>query len=240
MKRGTIEQRWNSSGGSSPGGSYAKLHRRDIISCRRLAVECVVFAMLLSWLVAMCFLVAEKYTECAASSVSRGSSYIDIRAWAGSLYWTVRQDGEVGVAHGRPRTATWRMEEQKDGWFCLRHLLDLRVMEAIPADGSPDAMSLRLRRYGCDSDTQFFKFQGKSMYNKAAGSFINMRELRMLRTHGDTTPWQPLRRETRATRVLIEEASDAPRLAADVEGRMLALLAKLEKEAAALSGRGTH
>jgi hypothetical protein len=181
----------------------------------------------------MCFLVADKYTECAASSGSRGLSYVDIRAWAGGLYWTAGPTGEVAVTHGRPRNSTWRVEEQPDGWFCLRHVADLRVMEAIPNNGSPEAMSLRLGRFGCDSDTQHFKFQGRSMYNKAVGSFVNMREVRLLRTHGDSPPWQPLRRETRATRLIVEEATDAARLAADVEMRLLALLARLERNAVA-------
>mmetsp|Transcript_2257 Transcript_2257/g.7130 ORF Transcript_2257/g.7130 Transcript_2257/m.7130 type:complete len:263 (-) Transcript_2257:340-1128(-) len=229
MKRGTIEQRWSS---SSSGGLTNPAHRstrRDFISCRRLAVECLVFALLVSWLVGMCFLLADTYTDCAASSSSRGLSYVNIRAWAGSLYWTVGRNSEVGVAHGRPRNSTWRVEEQHDGWFCLRHVADLRVMEAIPNNGKPEAMSLRLGRFGCDSETQHFKFQGKSMYNKAVGSFINMREIRLLRTHGDSPPWQPLRRETRGTRLIVEEASDTARLAADVEKRLLTLLARLER-----------
>jgi hypothetical protein len=232
MKRGTIEQRWSSSSSGSLTNSAHRSTHRDFISCRRLAVECLVFGLLVSWLVGMCILLADTYTDCAASSSSRGLSYVDIRAWAGSLYWTVGRDGEVGVAHGRPRNSTWRVEEQQNGWFCLRHVADLRVMEAVPNNGQPDAMSLRLRRFGCDSDTQHFKFQGKSMYNKAVGSFINMREIRMLRTHGDSPPWQPLRRETRATRLVVEEASDTARLAADLEKRLLALLARLEHSAA--------
>jgi len=53
--------------------------------------------------------------------------------------------------------------------------------------------------------------------------------LQVLRTHGDSAPWQPLRRETRATRVLLEETSDIARLTSEVERRLLALVASMEK-----------
>jgi len=158
MKRGVIEQRWSDGGESD--SLAPRSSRREFFSCRRCAVECLVLAMLVSWAAVMCYLVADKYTECAASSGGRGFSYVNIRAWAGGLYWTAGRDGEVGVVHGRPHNSTWRMEEHEGGWFCLRHVSDLKLVEAIPSGGA-DSYSLRLRRYGCDSDAQRFKFQGK-------------------------------------------------------------------------------
>ena len=71
--------------------------------------------------------------------------------------------------------------------------------------------SLRLVRYGCDDAAQRFRYQGKSLYSQAAASYINMRELRLLRAHGDPPGGDlaPLRRETRATRVPLEESSSS-------------------------------
>ena len=246
MKRGNIDQRWSVPGGlSGLGGTGAKLSRRDLFSCRRLAVECIVFGALVLWFGLLCFFIAERYDRCTANSAATPASgtFVNIRAWVGQLYWQEAEQPrpgigiEVGVSHAKPSDATWHIEPQDDsGWFCLRHVPTLRLLEAVPlsasAGGKPHrghcgcsrrlpcdqhillpwpGASLRLVRYGCDDAAQRFRYQGKSLYSQAAASYINMRELRLLRAHGDPPGGDlaPLRRETRATRVLLEESSSS-------------------------------
>mmetsp|Transcript_51004 Transcript_51004/g.168922 ORF Transcript_51004/g.168922 Transcript_51004/m.168922 type:complete len:283 (-) Transcript_51004:380-1228(-) len=243
MKRGNIDQRWSVPGGlSGLGGTGAKLSRRDLFSCRRLAVECIVFGALVLWFGLLCFFIAERYDRCAANSAATPASgtFVNIRAWVGQLYWQEAEQPragigiEVGVSHAKPSDATWHIEPQDDsGWFCLRHVPTLRLLEAVPLSASAGGASLRLVRYGCDDAAQRFRYQGKSLYSQAAASYINMRELRLLRAHGDPPGGDlaPLRRETRATRVLLEESS-SQLLHASLEKRLLALLPRLERGAA--------
>ena len=54
-----------------------------------------------------------------------------------------------------------------------------------------------------------------------------MREMQHLRAHGDTLPWSPLLRETRQTRITVDE-SPAAKDPINYERRVLGLLASLE------------
>ena len=61
-----------------------------------------------------------------------------------------------------------------------------------------------------------------------AGSYVNMRAMQHLRAHGDTLPWSPLSRETRQTRVAVDEASAAAKDPGGFERRLLSLVSTLE------------
>ena len=146
MKRGNIDQRWSVPGGlSGLGGTGAKLSRRDLFSCRRLAVECIVFGALVLWFGLLCFFIAERYDRCAANSAATPASgtFVNIRAWVGQLYWQEAEQPqagigiEVGVSRAKPSDATWHIEPHDDsGWFCLRHVPTLRLLEAVPLSAS--------------------------------------------------------------------------------------------------------
>ena len=108
----------------------------------------------------------------------------------------------------------------------MRDATALRIVEVVPAS-SATPWVLRTGWYGCNMDAQHFAYRGHSLYSKGAGSYVNMRELQHLRAHGDTRPWAPLLRETRQTRVQIDEAPASDPIT--FERRLLGLLATLDR-----------
>ena len=102
----------------------------------------------------------------------------------------------------------------------------MRVVEVMPAGGAQPWV-LRTVRFGCSQPAQLFAYRGHSLFSKGAGSYVNMREVQHLRAHGDTLPWSPLLRETRQTRVAVDEAS-AAKDPGGFERRLLSLLTSLE------------
>lgn len=120
---------------------------------------------------------------------------------------------------------------QDKDWFCLRSVGDLRLVEVSPA-GATQPFVLHTKRYGCTEATQQFSYRGHSIWSKGAGSYVNMRQLQHLRAHGDTMPWAPLLRETRQTRLVIDEAPEA-KDPITYERRVLGLLGTLERQAEA-------
>ena len=118
---------------------------------------------------------------------------------------------------------------QDKEWFCLRSAGDLRLVEVSPA-GATQPFVLHTKWYGCTEPAQQFSYRGHSIWSKGAGSYVNMRQLQHLRAHGDTMPWMPLLRETRTTRLVIDEAPEA-KDPITYERRVLGLLSSLEQQA---------
>ena len=142
------------------------------------------------------------------------------------MHWNVGADGVLAVARRSSANSSFHVEWQDKEWFCLRSLADLRVVEVVPAH-SAQPWVLRTGRYGCSEPAQHFAYRGHSIYSQGAGSYVNMREMQHLRAHGDTLPWSPLLRETRQTRITVDE-SPAAKDPINYERRVLGLLASLE------------
>ena len=92
-------------------------------------------------------------------------------------------------------------------YFCLRWLVDMRLVEVV-ADG-PERFVLRANRRRCDRPAQHFEYHKYSLWNRGAQSYVNVRNTRLLRAHGDAAPWKPLHRETRYTRMGLLPFPDA-------------------------------
>ena len=110
----------------------------------------------------------------------------------------------------------------------MRSLADLRLVE-VSAAGATQPFVMHTKRFGCTEPTQQFAYRGHSIWSKGAGSYVNMRQLQYLRAHGDTQPWAPLLRETRQTRLVIDEAPEA-KDPITYERRVLGLLGTLEQQ----------
>ncbi len=240
MKRGA-ELRWTSSDDeSTPSKVRRAADHTRLCSPARLAAELFALTVLLAWAALTAHLFALHYDECrhaSGATKSRAQSFVNVRTWISGHRWGIAADGELIPVRQRPPNASWHIEWQPDKtWFCLRSLRDLRLLEITPADRER-AHSLRLNRVGCNSDEQLFRFHGRSIFSKGASSMVNLRELRHLRTHGDSQPWRPLAWETRTTRVVIEEALEWEASAAELESRLLAAFSGLESRGLLAEGK---
>ena len=191
-------------------------------------MECAVLAFFLFFLLTGAHIFAARYAECVPhSGVGQDgrSDFVVIRSLAGTHSWQVGSSGALGIARGAATNTSFHLEWRDDRWFCLRSLADLKVVQVEP-EGSAQASILRTAQYGCTADAQLFQYKGRSLYSKSAASYINARELKFLRAHGDTMPWRPMLRETRQTRVVLEPMQPPPGPA--FMTRLLALVSQLE------------
>lgn len=233
---GRISQRWedeNSEGRTSPGRPAKK--GLSVCSTKRVLLELLVVVVLLLWIFMMAFTMASRLEPCQVSPSVRsdlGNRFVTIKSWNGAAHWSVGGDGVLAVGRGKwglAANTSFHVEWQDKEWFCLRSLADLRLVE-VGAAASAQPFVLRTAHYGCSQPAQMFAYRGHSIYSKGAGSFVNMREAQYLRAHGDTLPWSPLQRETRQTRVAVDEAPAAREPGpADFQRKILGLLSSLDR-----------
>lgn len=202
----------------------------DVLNMKRLCAECGVLLLMVSWmLTAYSWSHASSCRASIHAAHSRQQQFVSIRAF-NALHWIVDEGGLVRLASATDSgmgKLGFHVEWQGEA-FCLRWLATNKLVEVVTAPGA-DQYVLRARRYGCDDDAQRFTLTSRgSLFNLGASSHINVREEWHLRAHGDNFPWKPLPRETRATRVTLEEMAG---LAAAWERSLLSLLGTLEAAA---------
>jgi hypothetical protein len=190
-----VTQRWSSPGPDERSRSSFR-EAGQLFSWKRLGLECMVVGLLLLWLYTGSHIFASRYDECRTHSgggQESRASFVSIRSLSGNYQWQAASSGVLGIARGAATNVSFHLEWRDDAWFCLRSLADLRVVQVEPA-GSAHAGVLRTAGYGCSSDAHLFQYKGRSIYSKGAGSYINARELKFLRAHGDTMPWRAAHR----------------------------------------------
>jgi len=233
---GRIQQRWGEEAaqGRAAGGwnKAGKVASSSLAVCntKRLLLEFFVFAVLLLWVFMMAHNLASRFKPCFHEGMpvgrAAGNRFVIIKSWTGATHWNAGVDGVLSAWRaGQASNSSFHVEWQDKEWFCLRSLADLRLVEVAPAD-DPKKGVLRTGRFGCSQPAQLFSYRGHSIFSKGAGSYVNMREQQNLRAHGDTLPWSPLLRETRQTRVAVDNAPEAK----DPEGferRLLGLLPRI-------------
>ena len=194
-------------------------------ACKRLVVECVFVAALLSWLLTISMLFSSRYSACSVGRADSGlGRFINIMGMNGAVHWRVGADGVLALSKGSPPTnATFYVEWLDSEWFCLRALQDLRVLEVMPPAGE-QPWTVRARSFACGEAVQLFSYRGRSLFSKGVGSYLNQREAQHVRAHGDTVPWRPLQKETRGTRISVDVLSPSSAGAMAFERKLLALL----------------
>ncbi len=216
--------------------SALRARAAQICSPSRLAIECLLLILLVSWALNL-------YTwtfPAAACAIGRGSPAVQeyrppicaLRAFNGN-YWTVETDARSGRTllrlaalapdAGTPDQLAFHLEQSDGEWFCLRWMATMHLVEVVPPEadslgaaggGMPHTLQLGRRNHSCRSDHQRFALRGHSIYSKGAASFINTRDHRELRAHGDVgPPWRPLASETLRSRVQCEALGGATALA---------------------------
>lgn len=196
----------------------AKLKRAGaLVNPWRVAAEVFIFLMLFSWGLTTATMYYQSKMRCTSATTTlvspeRGQdALVAISSSDGhvphTLRWLVDGDGKLEM--GEPSQAAsasvalpahaFHIEWRGLEYFCLRHASQMRLVEVVLTP--PDTHTLRLGRRSCDHPTQHFEYHRHSLWNRGARSYINLREGRQLRAHGDTPPWRPLTRETWASRM---------------------------------------
>ena len=136
--------------------------------------------LILIWLFTVALLHSTREQGCrlftSATAQSRGR-FVRISSYTG-LDWYVGGDGVLSLRRGGYSiNASFSVEWQHGGFFCLRSLEDLRLVEVVSPPGS-NAHTLRTGRYGCTTPQQHFSFRASSIFSHGVNSFINVRDKR--------------------------------------------------------------